>query len=105
MYRGSQETLAETVARLEGEIAELRSLHIPARPREKTLWAITAFSAIMAVLACVALRSAHERAEFLQRRFDAAAMRLDMKTQDLSACERMMDRMPGLVPAATDGQL
>jgi hypothetical protein len=31
-------------------------------------------------------------------------MRLDMKTQDLSACERMMDRMPGLVPAS-DGQL
>ena len=105
MYRGSQESLAETVARLEGEIAELRSLHVPARPRERTLWAITAFSAILAVLACVALRSAHERAEFLQRRFDAAAMRLDMKTQDLSACERMMDRMPGLVPTATDGQL
>lgn len=105
MYRGSQESLAETVARLEGEIAELRSLHAPARPRERTLWAVTALSAILAVLACVALRTAHERAEFLQRRFDAAASRLDVKTQDLTACERLMDRMPGLVPASADGRL
>ncbi|HEX8791905.1 MAG TPA: hypothetical protein VF765_13215 [Polyangiaceae bacterium] len=104
MYRGSQESLAETVARLEGEIAELRSLHTPARPREKTLWAVTALSAILAVLSCVALRSAHERAEFLQRRFDAAAMRLDMKTQDLTVCEHMMDRVPGPLPTG-DGQL
>jgi hypothetical protein len=104
MYRGSQESLAETVARLEGEIAELRCLHTPARPREKTLWALTALSAILALLSCVALRSAHERAEFLQRRFDAAATRLDMKTQDLTACEQMMDRTP-VPPPASDGQL
>ena len=104
MYRGSQESLAETVARLEGEIAELRTLHAPARPRERTLWAVTALSAIVAVLSCVALRTAHERAEFLQRRFDAAAIRLDMKTQDLTTCEHMMERMPGLVPTG-DGRL
>jgi hypothetical protein len=91
MYRGSGPSFTETIERLETELAELRSLNAPPRPRERTLWAVTAFSAIMALLASVACASAHTRSDYLQRRFEAAANRLDTKTKDLGACESQLD--------------
>jgi hypothetical protein len=91
MYRGSDPSFAETIERLETELAELRSLNAPPRPRERTLWMVTAFSAIIAVLASVACASAHTRSNYLQQRFDAAAYRLDVKTKDLGTCESQLD--------------
>ena len=86
MYRDSQQSFAETIERLERELAELQAVHRPPRPRERTLWAVTALSVIGATLAGVACASARERAATLQVRYEAAAARLDVKTQDLNEC-------------------
>jgi hypothetical protein len=86
MYRDSQQSFAQTIERLERELAELQAVHRPPRPSERALWALTALSVVAAILAGVACASAHSRAEMLQRRFDAAASRLGTKTQDLNEC-------------------
>jgi hypothetical protein len=87
MYRDSQQSFAQTIERLEREIAELHSVHAPPRPSEKALWAVTGLAVIGAILATVACLSAHARAEALQTRLDAAANRLEAKTQVLNECE------------------
>lgn len=89
MYRDSQQSFAQTIERLEQELAELQAVHRPPRPGERLLWAVTGLSVVAAILAGVACASAHARAETLQRRFDAAAARLDVKTQDLNECVSM----------------
>ena len=86
MYRDSQHSFAQTIERLETELAELQAVHRPPRPRERTLWAVTALSVVAAILAGAACASAHARAAMLKQRFDAAATRLDAKTQDLNEC-------------------
>ena len=89
MYRDSQHSFAQTIERLEQELAELQAVHRPPRPRERTLWAVTALSVVAATLAVVACASSRERAAVLQMRLDAAATRLDVKTQDLNECVSM----------------
>ena len=90
MYRDSQQSFAQTIERLEREIAELHTVHAPPRPSEKALWAVTGLSVIAAILAMTACLSAHERANVLQTRIDAAAARLEAKTQVLNECQSMV---------------
>jgi hypothetical protein len=90
MYRGSQESHIETIARLETELAELRALHAPAAPRARVLWGITALSVVGIVLAAAASASAHARSERLERRMTLAASLLESKRQDLTTCEQMV---------------
>jgi hypothetical protein len=87
MYRASHDTFASTIERLEAEVRELRTLGTPRGARERTLWATTAVSVVGALLAVAACGAARTRADDAERRFDAARVRLERKTQDLAACE------------------
>jgi hypothetical protein len=93
MYRAPHDTFVSTIERLEAELRELREaglspcLGTTRRTRERTLWATTAVSVIGALLAVAACGAARTRADDAERRFDAARVRLERKTQDLSECE------------------
>ena len=92
MYRESAESLACTVERLERELAALRA---PARPRERVLGALTALSVVAALLSVAALRAEREHAAALEDRFEAAAVRLQAKTDALGECESSWARSLG----------
>jgi hypothetical protein len=92
MYRDSQHSFAQTIERLEQELAELRALHAPPRPRERTLWAVTALCIVAGTLAVVSCALSHERAVLLQQRFDAVAARLESKTTVLAECQSLADQ-------------
>src|SRR5579871_2835250 len=93
MYRASHDTFAATIERLEAELRQLREsgwspcLGTARRPRERVLWVTTAVSVVGALLAVAACGAARSHAEDAERRFDAARVRLERKTQDLAACE------------------
>jgi aminoglycoside phosphotransferase (APT) family kinase protein len=87
MYREPHQTFASTVERLETELRELRALRSIPRPRERVLWAITALSVLGAIFATAASVSIRESADDAERRFEGARTRLELKTQDLGACE------------------
>jgi hypothetical protein len=87
MYRAPHDTFASTIERLEGEVRELRAMGVPRPPRERVLWITTAVSVVGALLAVAAFGAASARADVAERRFDAARVRLERKTQDLGACE------------------
>jgi hypothetical protein len=87
MYRASHDTLASTIERLETELSTMRALRAPPRPRERVLWAVSAVSVLGAVFAVAALTSVSARADYAERRFEGARVRLERKTQDLGACE------------------
>jgi hypothetical protein len=86
MYRASQESLAETVTRLERELAEMQGLSGSPRRRVKLLTAVTAASVVASVLLGVACATVHARAERLQRHMTEAAQLLDSRAQDLQVC-------------------
>lgn len=90
MYRGSQESHVETIARLEAELAELRALRAPPRPGVRALWVATALSVVGLVLAGAASASAHARSERLERRMVMAASLITSQRQDLTTCEQMV---------------
>jgi hypothetical protein len=92
MYRASHDTFASTIERLEAELRELRALRAPARPRERYLWTVTVASVLGMVLAIGACVAARARTEDAERRFDGARVRLEVKTQDLGACETLASR-------------
>jgi hypothetical protein len=87
MYRAPHTTLASTIERLESELREVRALRGPARPRERLLWAITTVSVLGAVFAGAALTAATAKADVAERKLDGVRTRLELKTQDLGACE------------------
>src|SRR5579884_1341069 len=95
MYRASHDTFVSTIERLEAELRELREsgfapcLGTPRRTRERVLWVTTAVSVIGALLAVAACGAARTRATEAERRFDAARVRLEAKTNDLATCESL----------------
>ncbi|HEY8041149.1 MAG TPA: hypothetical protein VIF15_15185 [Polyangiaceae bacterium] len=89
MYRDSHDTLAETIERLEQELREVRALRAPRRPRERVLWTVTVLSVAAALFAGAAAGAARARADELALRFEGAALRLELKTRDLGACESL----------------
>jgi hypothetical protein len=96
MYRDPHETFASNVERLETELCELRALRARPRPRERVLWAITSLSVVGAILAVAACASSRASAEDAELRFEAARVRLELKTQDLGACESHAWRAMGI---------
>jgi len=86
MYRASQESLAETVARLERELAEMQGLSGSPRRRMKLLAAVTAASMVTSLLLGVACASVHERAERLQTHMTEAARLPGSRATDLQTC-------------------
>jgi hypothetical protein len=91
MYRDPQASFADRVERLEKELAELRALRAPARPRERTLWSVTGASVVAALLACSALASTSVRAVDLQRQLEETRSRLDVKSELVGECERVAE--------------
>ena len=89
MYRASHDSFAGTIERLEAEVRELRALRAPGRPRDRALWATTGIAVVGALLAVAACGAARSRAADAERRFDAARVRLERKTNDLAACEEL----------------
>jgi len=87
MYREPHETFTSTIERLETELRELRALRTRPRPRETALLAVTVLSVLSAVLAGAACVSIHASVDDAERRFAGARARLEVKTQDLGACE------------------
>jgi hypothetical protein len=86
MYRASQESLAQTVARLERELAEMQGLSGSPRRRVRLLAAVTGISVTLSVLLGLACAATHARAERLQRHMAEAAELLDSRAQDLQMC-------------------
>ena len=89
MYRAPHDTFASTIERLEAEVRELRAVGSPRRARERALWATTAVCVVGAVLAVAACGAARTRADLAEHRFDAARVRLELKTKDLGVCEAL----------------
>jgi len=85
-YRDPGQSLADTVARLERELAEMQGLSGSPRRRVKLLTAVTAASVVASVLLGVACASVHDRAERLQLHMTEAAALLDSRAQDLHTC-------------------
>ena len=85
-YRASHESLADTVARLERELAEMQGLACSPRRRVKILGAITAVSLVVSALLGLSCAVVHARAERLQRHMNAAAELLDSRAADLQTC-------------------
>lgn len=90
MYRGSQESFAETIERLEREVAELRAALAPGRRREVKTRLFAALCGMLTFLALAACAAARARADQLTTRFDAEAAILERKTRDLGTCESMV---------------
>jgi hypothetical protein len=93
MYRDPSLSLAETVARLEAELCELRALG--GERRERRLVATTVVSmiiAIHAVIGCVATKVQADRLERnASRRLDGRASDLVSCVHLVSACSREVD--------------
>lgn len=86
MYRASHESFAETIEKLERELAEMRGLAGSPRRRLKVLGVVTALSLMATFLLAVACQATHERAERLQRHMAEAAALLDSRDHDLRTC-------------------
>lgn len=86
MYRDSHESLADTVARLERELAEMQGLAGSPRRRAALLMAVTAASVVTSLLLGLACATVHARAERLQLHMTEAARLLDSRAQDLQVC-------------------
>lgn len=89
MYRASHDTFVCTIERLEAELRDLRSLRARPRRRERALWVVTATSVVGALLAVAACTAARARADEVERRYDGARVRLELKTEDLATCETL----------------
>jgi hypothetical protein len=86
MYRASHESFAETIEKLERELAEMRGLSGSPRRRMKVLASVTGLSLVATFLLGIACEATHERAERLQRHMTEAAALLDSREHDLHTC-------------------
>jgi hypothetical protein len=66
MYRDDASSMARTIARLEAELADYRALG--ARRRQRILIGVSVVSTVVAVIACLMLRSEAMETEYLNER-------------------------------------
>jgi hypothetical protein len=85
MYRDPSSSLAETVARLEAELCELRALG--GERRERRLVATTVVSMIIAIHAVIGCVATKVQADRLERN---ASKRLDGRASDLVSCVQLV---------------
>ncbi len=95
MYRASHESFAETIEKLERELAEMRGLAGSPRRRLKVLGVVTGLSVVATIVLGAACAATHERAERLQRHMSQAASLLDSREQDLHTCTTLANEQLG----------
>jgi hypothetical protein len=92
MYRGSQDSLAETIERLEAELAEMRGLSRAPRWRMRALVVLTCASVLSSVLLAMACMASHARTQALERHMVDAARVFETRSQDLDTCVFLAQR-------------
>jgi hypothetical protein len=100
MYRDPSSSLAETIARLEAEVLELRALG--GKRRERRLVAATVVSMIIAIHAVIGCVATKVQADRLERN---ASRRLDERASDVASCVRMVNACTKEVETCRDSRL